>query len=52
MVLGMGVVLLVLHHQGVQYRALPTLKGCGCDCGPAQGGVGARGFPEGEASLV
>lgn len=37
---------LVLHHQGVQCWALPTLKGCGCDCGPAQVVLEQRGFPE------
>lgn len=48
---GMGVVLLLPPSSRSEGRALPTLKGCGCGRGPAQDGVGARDFPEGEVSL-
>lgn len=46
---GMGVALLLLPSSRSEGRVLPTLKGCGL--GPAQDGVGARDFPEGEVSL-
>lgn len=45
----MGVVLLVLHHQGVQYRALAHSWRAVAVTSPAQGGVGARGFPRGRS---